>query len=81
VDRTAGRHSAAPRPGRVPQRKITRSLDVDLRQLGGDELGDARITPDESLLAVAYVVYQGRRLWTASRPVEALTVAGGRPAT
>ena len=29
-----------------------RSMDVDLREIGGDEMAEARITPDESLLAV-----------------------------
>jgi Tol biopolymer transport system component len=43
----------------VPTGKITRSIDVDLRQLGGDEMTGARITPDESLLAVEYTVFRG----------------------
>jgi WD40 repeat protein len=46
-----------------PSGKITRSIDLDPRQLGGDEITDitdARITPDESLLAVEYHVRRGR---------------------
>jgi hypothetical protein len=44
----------------LPTGKITRSIDVDLLQLGGDEMGDTRITPDESLLAVEYAVLRAR---------------------
>jgi len=44
----------------IPTGKVTRSIDIDLRQLGGNELSDARITPDESLLAVEYGFYRGR---------------------
>jgi hypothetical protein len=44
----------------IPTGKITRSIDVDLRELGGDAMTDARITPDESLLAVEYWRYQSR---------------------
>jgi Tol biopolymer transport system component len=44
----------------LPTGKVTRSIDIDLRQIGGDEFDDARITPDESLLAVQYVVWRGR---------------------
>ena len=43
-----------------PTGKITRSIDIDLRQIGGDEITDARITPDESLLAIEYEVWRGR---------------------
>jgi hypothetical protein len=43
-----------------PTGKITRSSDVDLRQIGGDRMTDARITPDESLLAVEYTVSRSR---------------------
>jgi WD40 repeat protein len=43
-----------------PTGKITRSIDLDLPQIGGDEIEDARITPDESLLAVQYIVLRGR---------------------
>src|SRR5262249_55058352 len=55
-------HGTPPRLVRVelPDGKITRSMDVDLRQLGGDEMIEARITPDESLLAIEYVVWRGR---------------------
>jgi hypothetical protein len=45
---------------KVPTGKITRSIDIDLRQLGGEEITDARITPDESVLAVEYQVWRGR---------------------
>ncbi|HET9155766.1 MAG TPA: WD40 repeat domain-containing serine/threonine protein kinase [Myxococcaceae bacterium] len=44
----------------LPTGKITRSIDIDLRQIGGDELRDARMTPDESLLAVQYSVRRAR---------------------
>jgi WD40 repeat protein len=44
----------------LPTGKITRSIDLDPRQLGADEIGDVRITPDESLLAVEYHVRRGR---------------------
>jgi len=44
----------------VPSGKITGSRDLDQRQIGADEIGDARITPDESLLAVEYWVWRGR---------------------
>ena len=43
--------------------KITRSIDLDPRQLGGEEMTDitdARITPDESVLVVEYHVRRGR---------------------
>jgi len=40
--------------------KITRSIDLDRRQIGADEIADVRITPDESLLAVEYGVWRGR---------------------
>jgi hypothetical protein len=40
--------------------KVTRSIDIDLRQLGGDEMTDARITPDESLLAFEYAFFRAR---------------------
>jgi len=43
-----------------PTGKITRSIDIDLREIGGDEITDARITPDESVLAVEYHVFRGR---------------------
>jgi Tol biopolymer transport system component len=54
--------SAPPRLVRVefPAGKITRSIDLDQRQLGAYEISDARITPDESLLAVEYNVRRGR---------------------
>jgi Tol biopolymer transport system component len=56
------RGATPPRLARVevPTGKITRSIDVDLRQLDGDQITDARITPDESLLAVEYMVWRGR---------------------
>ena len=56
------RGATPPRLVRVefPSGKITRSIDVDLRQLGGSEITDVRITPDESLLAVEYMVYRAR---------------------
>jgi eukaryotic-like serine/threonine-protein kinase len=44
----------------LPTGKVTRSIDIDLRQLGGDEMTDAQITPDESLLAVEYGIYRAR---------------------
>ena len=44
----------------VPTGKVTRSIDVDLSQFGGDEMSDARITPDGSLLAVEYWVWRSR---------------------
>jgi Tol biopolymer transport system component len=44
----------------LPSEKITRSIDIDLRQLGADNMTDARITPDESLLAIEYEVWRGR---------------------
>src|SRR5262249_33402880 len=56
-------HSAtSPRLVRVelPSGRITRSIDVDLRQLGGDELLEARITPDESLVATEYLDFRTR---------------------
>jgi len=55
-------HGAAPRLVRVevPSGRITRSIDVDLRQLGGDEILEVRITPDESLVAIEYVVSRAR---------------------
>jgi hypothetical protein len=43
-----------------PTGKITRSIDLDPRQIGGNEIDDARITSDESLLAVEYIVFRGR---------------------
>jgi WD40 repeat protein len=43
-----------------PTGKITRSIDLDLRQIGGDKITDARITPDESLLVVEYMLWRGR---------------------
>jgi len=54
--------ASPPRLVRVefPTGKITRSIDIDLRQLGGDKITDVRITPDESLLAVEYIVWRGR---------------------
>jgi len=57
-----GLHSAAPRLVRVelPSGKITRSIDIDVHQLGGGEMPDARITPDESLIAIEYVVWRSR---------------------
>src|SRR5262249_5686756 len=44
----------------LPTGKITRSMDIDLREIGGDEIGDARISLDESLLAVEYAVWRAR---------------------
>jgi hypothetical protein len=44
----------------LPTGKITRSIDIDLRQLGARNITDARITPDESLLAIEYEVWRGR---------------------
>jgi hypothetical protein len=45
----------------VPSGKITRSIDLDLRQLGGgDEITDVRIAEDESVIAVEYQVRRGR---------------------
>jgi len=44
----------------LPTGKITRSIDIDLLQLGADEILEAKITPDESLLAVEYVVFRSR---------------------
>jgi hypothetical protein len=44
----------------LPTGKITRSIDIDLRQLGAQNITDARITPDESLLAIEYEVWRGR---------------------
>ncbi|HZW90201.1 MAG TPA: WD40 repeat domain-containing protein [Myxococcaceae bacterium] len=51
-----------PRVVRVefPTGKITRSIDIDLREIGGDYMTDSRITPDESLLAIEYEIWQGR---------------------
>src|SRR5262249_7197995 len=48
------RSATPPRLVRVelPSGRVTRSMEVDLRQLGGDEMIDARITPDESLVAI-----------------------------
>ena len=43
----------------LPSGKVTRSMDVDQRQLRADEINDARITPDESLLVVEYTVFRG----------------------
>jgi eukaryotic-like serine/threonine-protein kinase len=43
-----------------PSGKITRSIDVDLGKLGGAEMRDAMITPDESLLAVQYALQPAR---------------------
>jgi hypothetical protein len=56
------RGATPPRLVRVefPTGKITRSIEVDLRQLGGNDITDARITLDESLLAVEYLVWRGR---------------------
>jgi Tol biopolymer transport system component len=44
----------------LPTGKVTRSIDVDLSQFGGDEMSGARITPDESLLAIEYWSWRGR---------------------
>jgi WD40 repeat protein len=44
-----------------PTGKITRSIDLDQRQLG-DDITDVRITPDESLIAVEYHVRRRGRL-------------------
>jgi hypothetical protein len=44
----------------LPSGKITRSIDVDLPQIGRVRMGDARITPDESLIAVEYSIDRGR---------------------
>ncbi len=54
--------ATSPRLVRVelPSGKITRSMDVDLREIGGDEMAEARITPDESLLAVEYWIWRSR---------------------
>ncbi len=43
-----------------PSGKVTRTLDVDLRDRGAAGWEDARITPDESLLAVQYGVHSAR---------------------
>jgi hypothetical protein len=40
--------------------KITRSIDIDLPQISRVGIGDARITPDESLIAVEYSINRGR---------------------
>src|SRR5262249_36384001 len=54
--------ATSPRLVRVelPTGKITRSIDVDLREIGGDEMSDAKIAPDESLLAVEYWNWRSR---------------------
>jgi len=44
----------------LPAGKITRSIELDLREIGANEITDSRITPDESLLAVEYQVHRGR---------------------
>src|SRR5262249_15990717 len=46
----------------LPSGKITRSIDLDLRQVGGGAINvsDVRITPDESLLVVEYHLRRGR---------------------
>jgi WD40 repeat protein len=44
----------------VPSGKVTRSIELDLRQIGADEISDVRITRNESLLAVEYSVWRGR---------------------
>jgi hypothetical protein len=56
------RATTPPRLVRVelPAGKITRSIDVGPREIGGDEMSDARITPDESLLAVEYWTRRSR---------------------
>jgi len=43
-----------------PSGKITRTIDLDQRQFGSDAISDARITLDESLLAIEYRVWRGR---------------------
>jgi hypothetical protein len=43
-----------------PSGKITRTIDIDQRQFGSDIISDARITLDESLLAIEYRVWRGR---------------------
>ena len=54
--------STPPRLVRVefPSGKITRTIDLDQRQFGSDAISDARITLDESLLAIEYRVWRGR---------------------
>jgi hypothetical protein len=56
------RGSTSPRLVRIelPTGKITRTVDIDLHQTGSYEVWDARITPDESVLAVQYVFRRGR---------------------
>jgi hypothetical protein len=56
------KHASPPRLIRVELStgKITRSIDLDLHQLGADAVTDARITQDESLLVVEYLVWRGR---------------------
>jgi len=44
----------------IPSGKITRTIEVDLREFGSDELSDARITPDESIVVVESVAWRVR---------------------
>jgi dipeptidyl aminopeptidase/acylaminoacyl peptidase len=43
----------------LPTGKVIRSVDIDLHEVGGD-IEDARIVPDESVIAVQYSVWRGR---------------------
>jgi dipeptidyl aminopeptidase/acylaminoacyl peptidase len=43
----------------LPTGKFIRSVDIDLHEVGGD-MEDARIIPDESVIAVQYSVWRGR---------------------
>jgi len=53
----------------LPTGKIIRSVDIDLHEVGGD-MEDARIIPDESLLAVQYSVWRGRLELMTDIPVD-----------
>ena len=60
LGRPTGRGFTATCPDRAARREDHRSVDIDLRQAGSYEVWDAKITPDESVLAVQYVVRPGR---------------------
>jgi hypothetical protein len=53
----------------LPTGKIIRSVDIDLHEVGGD-MEDARIVPDESVLAVGYSVWRGRLELMTDIPVD-----------
>ena len=44
----------------LPGQRVVRSINIDLREPVAHELTDARISTDESVVAVQYLSWQGR---------------------